>query len=70
MHNTLTANAFRHTRNLYQVKLTSSSSVSLRVKVIKGHFHFRGRKLPYSIYKYLFIYTIAQNDTFIFLNDP
>ncbi len=53
----LITNTFRNTHNLYQVKLTSSSRVSLRVKVIKGHFHFRGRKFPYSIYinKYLYI---------------
>ena len=46
-----------YTHNLYQIKFTRSSSVSLRVKVIKGHFHFRGEKIPYSIYinKYLYI---------------
>ena len=50
-HNYLIANILNNTYTPIIFINMKSSRVSLRVKVIKGHFHFRGRKNPYSIYK-------------------
>ena len=45
-HNYLITNTLNSTYTPIIFINMKSSRVSLRVKVIKGHFHFRGRKIP------------------------